>query len=102
MGDALKGTLKDLTDRRRRLRGADDAWATATPPALRDRATLVRLDRGTLMIAPADSAAAFEIDRWLRAGGLEQLRALSGGSIRRVRTGAQTAPEEPRRNRFRH
>lgn len=99
VSDALKDSLKELSDRRRTLRGADGAWAQVAPPSLRDRTTLVSLERGTLVVAPADSAVGFELDRWLRSGGLTALGQASGGTVRRVRSGPRPIADDPRRAR---
>lgn len=48
---------------------AERAWRDLAPAALAARATSISLRRGILVIRARDSAARYEIDRWLRTGG---------------------------------
>lgn len=50
-----------------------------------ERATVQSFARGVLTIAASDSATRYEIDRWLRAGGLEVLRKRAPATLTRVK-----------------
>ncbi|MDX2149012.1 MAG: hypothetical protein SFZ23_15980 [Planctomycetota bacterium] len=83
--EVLQTLHRDLLARRRALRGADQAWTSHVPPELRDRFELIALRSGSLEVRPLDSAAGYELDRWLRAQGARLLLDASRGTIKRVR-----------------
>jgi hypothetical protein len=77
---------KDLTKRRNAAGGLDTAIEQHAPPGL---APLIRVQRvtpgGIATLEAADAAASFELDQWLRSGGLEALRRACTVALRRVR-----------------
>lgn len=50
-----------------------------------ERASVQSFARGVLTIAASDSATRYEIDRWLRAGGLEVLRKRAPATLTKVK-----------------
>lgn len=52
------------------------------PAALRGKVTIGRLARGTLTLSAPDAPSLFELDRFLRTGGAERIRALVPGVLR--------------------
>lgn len=78
---------RELSRQDRAAGGADEAWRRIIPEPLAAASRVVTFARGTLHVAAESPAAAFEIDRVLRAGAEAELRAaLRCGSLRvRVR-----------------
>ena len=63
----------------------DHAWRSLAPANLRERAGTLSLSRGVLSVRTPDASARFELDRWLRAGGMARLARACGRGISRVR-----------------
>jgi Dna[CI] antecedent, DciA len=80
---------RDLKRQDRAVGGADAAWGRLVPAELLRLTRVVSFARGTLVVAAHCSATAFELDRALRGGLENELRAaLRAGSLRvRVRVG---------------
>jgi hypothetical protein len=82
----IESIRRDLAGRRRATGGLDQAWDAIVPPDLRQSTRVERLTPGgVLTITAADSAALYEMDRWIRSGGLETLRAHCSVPLRRVK-----------------
>lgn len=81
IGDAADGYKR----RMRNLGSLGAAWRDLAPPELVNTSELVGLARGVLTIRAADSAARFEIDRWLRGGGEIELVKRAAARLTRVR-----------------
>ncbi|MGD9689260.1 MAG: DciA family protein [Phycisphaerales bacterium] len=75
----------ELKRRATNLGALGPAFDELVPPALRARAHLEGLRRGVLTVRCADSAARYELDRWLRGGGEISLIRRSGARLTRVR-----------------
>lgn len=86
----LGAQMHDIARRRRALGAVGELWDTLLPADLRDRVHPRSLRRAVLTVRAADSAAAFELDRWLRSGGNDALRAAAG--VRRVKVDAGPVP----------
>src|SRR5262245_19637764 len=66
---------RELTKRQRAAAGMDAAWEQLAPGELAALSSVERLTPGgVLVVRVSDASAAFEIDQWLRGGGLEALR----------------------------
>lgn len=78
----------------RRLGDTGGAWGELCPEAWRDRTSVEGVSRGVLTVRVTDSAARFELDRWLRAGGEDALIRACRTGIRKVKlvAGAASAP----------
>lgn len=62
-----------------------EAFLERCPRELADRVAAISLRGGTLTIAPRDAASRYELDRWLRAGGEQEVVTASRGPLQRVR-----------------
>lgn len=86
---AAVGELQRELRRARRRSGAVDhlaeAWREIVPPTLWGRCEPSGLARGVLTVLCEDGGARYELDRWLRGGGREELVRACGASVRRVR-----------------
>jgi hypothetical protein len=59
----------------RRAVDAIEAWSAVAPPLVARLATAQKSGGGVLMLVVGSVAARFQVDRWLRGGGLAALRA---------------------------
>lgn len=86
---AAVGELQRELRRAKRRAGAVDrlaeSWHAIVPPALWGRCRPAGLVRGVLSVLCDDGGARYELDRWLRSGGREELVRACGASVRRVR-----------------
>lgn len=79
---------RELRRARRRNRAVDhlaEAWREIVPPALWDRCEPSDLARGVLTLLCEDGGARYELDRWLRSGGHEEVVRACRANVRRVR-----------------
>ncbi len=74
-----------LQRQRSRAAWAVEAFLQRCPRGLAERVAAVSLRSGTLTIAPRDAASRYELDRWLRAGGEQEIISASRGPLQRVR-----------------
>lgn len=92
----LSAGVLDAKKRRKAVEGIGAVWAELIGEALAagpgragsdpcERAAVRSFARGVLTIAAEDAATRYEIDRWLRAGGLEKLRKRSPKALVRVK-----------------
>lgn len=91
------GGVMDAMQRRfgrdaRRFAGVGEAWCSMCPGHLLDRTAILGLSRGELRIAVADSAAMYELDRYLRGGGEAALARTSSAPMHRVRLSLDARP----------
>jgi hypothetical protein len=77
----VKG-IKKISDQARR---ATDAWAAAAPDAVVATTRVADLKSGTLVVEVRSASDRHAADRWLRGGGLADLRAIAKAPIMRVR-----------------
>ncbi len=78
--------------------GMDGAWDELVPPGLRAGASVERLTPGgVLCVRVRDAGARYELEVWLRSGGLEALRGRCDTPLRRVKmeVGAGRPAREP-------
>ena len=83
----MRAQIPEIRRMRKNLSGVAAAWNQVVPEPL---ASCVRLDgvaAGVLNVRVADSAARFELDRFLRAGGEAALLKLMPVAVRRVKIG---------------
>lgn len=85
----LAGELEKLCEQiGRSLRdegSAAAAWSKVCPEPLRGRCKVVGVGKGGMKVWVADAGTRYELERFLRAGGLRLLRRSSSVSIQRVR-----------------
>jgi len=67
------------------LAGAARAWEAACPANLLARTSIVSLTRGVLTVGVDGSSTRYALDRAMRAGGLQTLRAASRAAITKVK-----------------
>jgi hypothetical protein len=66
--------------------GLDSAWAEVVPAGLVGLTQVIRLSPGgVLTVRATDAAAAYELDQWVRGGGLAVLRQACRRTLRRVK-----------------
>jgi len=73
-----------LTRNHRKLAAIRKAWLACCPPDLIASTAIVSMSRGVLTVGADDSAVRFELDRWLRTGGQNNLIA-AGPALRKVK-----------------
>ena len=81
----MRQAESEVKKRVRALGGIGDAWVAVVPAALAARCEPVSLSRGVLTVRVADASARFELDRFLRAGGLSRLAARAGAAVKRAK-----------------
>ncbi len=86
----LAGEVLEAKKRHKAVGGIGAAWAelmseVVTGTNLAERTIVRSFFRGVLTIEASDTAARYEVDRWLRAGGLETLRKRSPRTLARVK-----------------
>lgn len=64
---------------------ATNAWAAAAPDTVAPNTRVADLKAGTLTVEVRSAADRHAADRWLRGGGLDDLRAIAHAPITRVR-----------------
>lgn len=68
------------------LGGLDEAWGSLLPPELAGVSRPQKLTAGGLLTVRAtDAAAVYEVDQWVRSGGLAVLRGACKATLRRVK-----------------
>ncbi len=82
----IQGIQLTAQRQHRRLGTCIDAWEALVPERLREKTCIESLRQGTLHVTVTSSAVAFEIDRAVRSGLLDQLTKRVAGSLQRVRT----------------
>lgn len=83
---AIEPIRKQFVRQHKAAAGVDTSWNTHAPANLRPLAQFDRLTPGGLLtLKVSDAAAAYEIDHWLRSGGLDLLRAACTKPLRRVK-----------------
>lgn len=83
-GEIVKQT-RALIKLHKALDGIGERWGSLLPKDLAARTSLQGLSRGVLTVRVADAATDYELDRWIRGGGLEALRR-AGASVTKVKT----------------
>lgn len=79
------GELRDRLEREiKQTGGMGEAWRTAAPDNLRDKARITSFQRGVLIIETPDAATRYLIEQWLRAGGRQMLATCAPSTVRRV------------------
>lgn len=87
IGDELAAFVKGIKKLSDQAQRAADAWAAAAPDAVAASTRVVDLKAGTLSVAARSAADRHAADRWLRGGGLADLRAMAKAPITRVKFG---------------
>jgi len=82
----LGAITRELTRQRKAVGGLDSAWDELTPANIRSAARVIRITPGGLLVLGVSSSSAkYEVDVWLRTGGLDALKARSSKTLRGVR-----------------
>ncbi|MCC5822930.1 MAG: hypothetical protein LAT64_04605 [Phycisphaerales bacterium] len=85
LGDELASFVKGVKKLSDQAQRAADAWAAAAPDAVAASTRVVDLKAGALRVVARSAADRHAADRWLRGGGLDELRAIAHAPISRVR-----------------
>jgi hypothetical protein len=83
--DQFGALAKDLKRQARSVGSLGDSLAQLLPPQLKDRFAIVSFSRGVLTVRAADASSKFELDRWLREEGEQQLIRRAATNLLRVR-----------------
>jgi len=78
-------TARSLQRSFRKLGGVGKAWSDCCPASLLRRTAVVSLHRGVLTIRASDAPTRYELDRWLRQAGQDQVIQSCPTTVRRVR-----------------
>jgi Dna[CI] antecedent, DciA len=79
IADQLAGLASKARQNAQRLGGLGQAWAVVIPENLQARSQPISMKRGQLHVRVADASTQFELDRFLRSGGLSRLIESGGG-----------------------
>ncbi len=79
---ALTKTIKRQA---RNVGGLGGALCEMLPPELAPHLEVVSMARGVLTVRAADASVKFQVDRWLRSGGEQELMRRAGVALVRVR-----------------
>jgi hypothetical protein len=86
IGDDIERLRKQVARRAGALGGLDESWGELVPAAL---AAVCRAERltpgGVLTVRATDASAMYEMDQWVRGGGLARLRAACSATLRSVK-----------------
>lgn len=87
IGEEIERLTAGIRRQRGALGGLDDAWAELGPRTGGEVVGEVRSfsPGGVLTVRVPDAAARYEVEVWLRQGGLDALRARTSRTLRRVR-----------------
>jgi hypothetical protein len=86
IGDEVARIQKKFTRSAGALGGLDEAWASLLPPELGALSRPQKLTAGGLLtVRASDAAAVYELDQWVRSGGLAVLRGACKATLRRVK-----------------
>lgn len=95
---AVEFVTRDLVRAVKARGGMDGAWDELVPAGLRAGASVERLTPGgVLCVRVRDAGARYELEVWLRSGGLDALRGRCDRTLRRVKmeVGAARPAREP-------
>jgi hypothetical protein len=81
----LTALCRQIERQHRAAGGIGDAWGAVVPPHLARHAEIISFSRGTLTVRAADASTRFQIDRFLRTGGQNELARRAGTAIRRIK-----------------
>jgi hypothetical protein len=85
VGPEIEAFVRSLKKVSAQASRASEAWETAAPDGVRAATGVVDLKGGTLIVRVRSAADRHRADRWVRGGGLTELRALARAPITRVR-----------------
>lgn len=85
LGADVAAMVKGIKKISAQAQRATDAWAAAAPDAVMPTTRVADLKSGTLVVEVRSAADRHAADRWLRGGGLDDLRAIAKAPITRVR-----------------
>ncbi|MBT5583324.1 MAG: DUF721 domain-containing protein [Phycisphaerae bacterium] len=95
MAKLLPNLKRQFTRTHKQVGAFADAWDRCAPPALRDRCKVNTMRGGTARVTASSSAIVFQLDRALRGGLLQELRAACTATIARVDIKVGLVPAPP-------
>jgi hypothetical protein len=81
----VQAAARDAQRANRRLGQIIDLWHEVIPPDLTRHCAIVGLRSGSLQVEADSAAVVYELDRFLRDGGTDELRRRYRGTLMRVR-----------------
>jgi len=85
LAEEFDDAARRLAKLERQLGSVSSVWCSVCPTELLEKSRIVQLSRGVLTIGASDSATRFEIDRFLRSGGTQQVLQSTAASIRKIK-----------------
>lgn len=85
IGESVRLMQQAAARREKQTRGAVDAWEAVVPSEIARQSRLDGVRAGVWQVTVASASVRFELDRMLRAGLLDDLRAAYRGPLQRVR-----------------
>ncbi len=85
VGEELERLVKSVRKLSAQASRASEAWAAAAPDEVAANCRVTDLRAGTLSVACRSASDRHNADRWLRSGGLDDLRAIARAPVSRVR-----------------
>ena len=76
---------REATKQRRNRGGLTEVWDDIVPDELRARTRVESVRSGVVRLAIADPSTRYEVDAFLRGGGLQELRLRADQPVRQVR-----------------
>jgi len=76
---------KNIKRQARNVGGLGGTLCAMLPPELANGLEVVSMARGVLTVRAADASVKFQVDRWLRSGGEQELTRRAGIALVRVR-----------------
>ncbi|MBL9002414.1 MAG: DUF721 domain-containing protein [Phycisphaerae bacterium] len=86
MQKSVTDLYRTFTKQQKAVSELDDTWRQIAPEEFADRASLHKISaNGVMTIKASDSATAFEFDRWLRSGGLLEIKQRCKTTVKSVK-----------------
>ena len=85
LGHVLTAIRREATRQQKRRGGLDEVWEEIAPQALRDRTRVDSVRSGIVRLVVADPSTRYEVDAFLRGGGMQEIRLRAEQPIRQVR-----------------
>ena len=98
LGKVVSAIRREATKQRKNRGGLSEVWDEIVPASLSSRTRIDSVRSGVVRLVIADPSTRYEVDAFLRGGGLQELRLRAGQPIRQVRCiiGSLKAPHSER------
>ena len=85
LGHVVSAIRREATKQRNNHGGLSEVWDEIVPASLSSRTRVDSVRSGVVRLVIADPSTRYEVDAFLRGGGLQELRLRAGQPIRQVR-----------------